>query len=289
MLRCFSLLLSVLLAAEAMAGCRGTSQPNVQPVPYIEEPEPEEEPLPKTETVERTIVTYNVAALGHGGDKTERIAAFLASLDADYVGLNELDSCNSRHNVYQLKVLADRLGGWNCHFASAFDFAGGGYGNGAMTPYPILSEQTIPLAKGSGHEPRSIALIETEDIVFGALHLDFGPPGEPSYDQAVALNDWFNEHYAGYGKPVILVGDFNTDPGTPTQNEMERYWTRLSDPVLSWPTGTATMCLDYVFCLKSAVPVKAVETSRPQSDDDLDELSDHYPVRVKIRYERDIK
>ena len=153
MLRCFSLLLSFLLAVEAMAGCRGTSQPNVQPVPYIEEPEPEEEPLPKTETVERTIVTYNVAALGHGGDKTERIAAFLASLDADYVGLNELDSCNSRHNVYQLKVLADRLGGWNCHFASAFDFAGGGYGNGAMTPYPILSEQTIPLAQGSGHEP----------------------------------------------------------------------------------------------------------------------------------------
>ena len=85
MLRRFSFLLSFLLAAEAMAGCRGTSQPNVQPVPYIEEPEPEEEPLPKTETVERTIVTYNVAALGHGGDKTERIAAFLRSTPTMWV------------------------------------------------------------------------------------------------------------------------------------------------------------------------------------------------------------
>ena len=237
-------------------------------------------------TVELTLLTYNVANMGHCGDQTDNIVKLIQGSGANLVGLNEVDSCNGRHDVNQLKVLAEKLGGWSHHFGKAFDFAGGGYGNGALADKPFLNAVTVPIPKGSGHEPRSIALVETEDIVFGAVHLDFGPPGEPSYEQAIFINNWFAEHYTGYDKPVILCGDFNTDPGTDTQNEMEKCWERLSRPERSWPTGGADMCLDYVFCYKGAVQVEAIETDRPTGIVDLNEVSDHYPVRVKIRFEK---
>ena len=240
---------------------------------------------PGEHTTELTIVTYNVANLGRGGkDRTGDVADFLKKAGADYVGLNELDSCNNRHSAYQLKDLAERMGSWSYHYASAFDFAGGGYGNGAMCAGPMLDAYTLRLARGSGHEPRTVAVIETSDIVFGATHLDFGPPGEPSLEQAKAINAWVTERYKGYGKPVILVGDFNTDPGTDTQDEMEKLWTRLSDPVLSWPSDEPEMCLDYVYCYKEAVQVEAIETSLPEGMADYKAVSDHNPVRVKIRF-----
>lgn len=243
----------------------------------------------ETQTVELTLVTYNVANLGHGGsDRTDNVVKFIQGTGADYVGLNEIDSCNLRHNVYQLKVLAESLGEWNYHFGKAFDFAGGGYGNGAMCNKPLLDAYTIPIPQGSGHEPRSVAVIETEDIVFCATHLDFGPPGEPSYEQAVYINEWFKAHYDGYDKPVIICGDFNTDPGTDTINEMDRCWTRLSLPKLSWPTTEANMCLDYVFCYNGAVPVEVVENSRPTGIINFLQTSDHYPVRVKIKFEKTV-
>ncbi|MBR5033841.1 MAG: endonuclease/exonuclease/phosphatase family protein [Bacteroidales bacterium] len=235
---------------------------------------------------ELTLVTYNVANMGHGGDRLDDIARFIEQTGADFAGLNEVDSCNQRHSNFQLKDVAEKLGGWSYHFASAFDFAGGGYGNGALCNKPLLDAYTLPIPRGSGHEPRSVAVIETEDIVFCATHLDFGPPGEPSYEQAVYLNRWFGEHYDNYGKPVIICGDFNTDPGTATIDEMDRCWTRLSRPELSWPSNNPTMCLDYFFCYNGAVPVEVVDNARPEGIVDYTQTSDHLPVVVKIRITR---
>ena len=232
---------------------------------------------------ELTLITYNVANMGHQGDRLDDIAYFIEQAGADYVGLNEVDSCNQRHSNYQLKDVAEKLGGWNYHFASAFKFAGGGYGNGALCNKPLLDAYTLSIPQGSGHEPRSVAVIETEDIVFCATHLDFGPPGEPSYEQAVYLNQWFGNHYDCYEKPVIICGDFNTDPGTDTINEMDRCWTRLSLPNLSWPASDPSMCLDYVFCYNGAVPVEVVDNKRPAGIIDYQQTSDHLPVVVKIR------
>ena len=236
----------------------------------------------KVTVTELTLVSYNVANMGRGGDRLDDIAFFLDKVGADFAGLNEVDSCNQRHGNFQLKDVAQKLGGWSYHFASAFDFAGGGYGNGALCKKPMLDSLTLPIPRGSGHEPRSMALIETEDIVFCSTHLDFGPPGEPSYEQAVYLNEWFAEHYDGYDKPVILCGDFNTDPGTDTINEMDRFWTRLSLPRLSWSSVDPTMCLDYVFCYKSAPAVEVIDNVLPTGIIDYEVTSDHLPVVVKI-------
>ena len=241
---------------------------------------------PQEIVTDLTLVTYNVANMGHGGDRLGDIAYFLEQVGADFVGLNEVDSCNNRHKNFQLKDVAEMLGGWGYHFASAFDFAGGGYGNGALCNKPLLDAFTLPIPRGSGHEPRSVAVLETDDIVFCSTHLDFGPPGEPSYEQAVYLNQWFGEHYDCYSKPVIICGDFNTDPGTATIDEMDRCWTRLSAPNLSWPSDNPTMCLDYFFCYKGAAAVDLLDNSLPDGIIDYQQTSDHVPVVVKIRVTR---
>ena len=258
------------------------NKPDTPETPDV--PQPPEGP--QEIVTDLTLVTYNVANMGHGGDRLEDIASFISKVGADFAGLNEVDSCNNRHSNYQLRDVAERLGGWSYHFASAFAFAGGGYGNGALCKDPLLDAFTVPIPRGSGHEPRSVAVLETDDIVFCATHLDFGPPGEPSYEQAVYLNQWFGEHYDCYSKPVILCGDFNTDPGTATIDEMDRCWTRLSAPNLSWPSDNPTMCLDYFFCYKGAADVELLDNSLPEGIIDYQQTSDHIPVVVKIRVTR---
>ena len=273
------LISSLLMVCMTACGCE---HDNVR-YPYVEKST--QRGVPPSEHIistELTLLTYNVANMGHGGDRLDDIARFIKETGADFAGLNEVDSCNQRHSNFQLMDVAEKLGGWSYHFASAFDFAGGGYGNGAICKKPLLDAFTLPIPQGSGHEPRSVAVIETEDIVFCATHLDFGPPGEPSYEQAVYLNEWFAEHYDGYSKPVIICGDFNTDPGTATIDEMDRCWTRLSKPELSWSSNYPTMCLDYVFCYKGAVPVEVIDNSRPSDISSYRDISDHLPVVVKI-------
>lgn len=282
-------ILLVLFSAGCNTGTQDNPEDNTEQTKPDKPDTPETPPTPqapKDIITDLTLISYNVANMGHGGDRLDDIARFIRETGADFAGLNEVDSCNQRHNNYQLKDVAGKLGDWSYHFASAFDFAGGGYGNGAISKKPALDAFTLPIPQGSGHEPRSMAVIETEDIVFCATHLDFGPPGEPSYEQAVYLNQWFGEHYDCYGKPVILCGDFNTDPECATIDEMERCWTRLSQPTLSWSSDDPTMCLDYIFCYKGAAPVEVLDNELPAGIIDYAQVSDHLPRVVKIRITR---
>ncbi len=276
-------LFTLILMLTSASGCQ---TPNPEPDNGKEVVGPDTPPVDTYEEIDLTLVTYNVANMGHKkGDRLGDIARFIQETGADYAGLNEVDSCNQRHSNNQMKDLSEKLGGWNRHFASAFDFAGG-YGNGVLCRKPLLDAYTLPIPQGRGHEPRSVAVIETEDIVFCATHLDFGPPSEPSYEQAVYLNQWFAEHYDCYSKPVIICGDFNTDPGTNTIDEMDRCWTRLSAPAMSWPSDDPDMCLDYVFCYKNAPAVEVLDNTLPTGIVDYTLTSDHLPVMVKIRFRR---
>ncbi len=276
--------LLLILSIGSMSACTPKAQAlptnTDKPKPdETEEPDPTPAVRPEKELV---LLTYNVAALGHGGDQTDNVVRVIRDSQANLVSLNELDSTNNRHNVFQLRVLAEKLGdGWRYKFGKAMNWNGGGYGNGVLSDKALRDTVTLHLEKGRGQEPRSVAVVETEDVVFGAVHLDFSP--QP-LDQAKAMNAWFEERYAGYKKPVILCGDFNVEPGSETMNEVEKYWVRLSEPVKTWETPIPTLCLDYIFYLRSAVQVTATETAKVKTEAKLDATSDHFPVRVKIKF-----
>ena len=228
-----------------------------------------------------TIISWNVGAFSkYSGNSLPQVAEGVLAAGADAVCLCELDSCNRRHSGYQLRELAESLGGWQYSFASAFDFAGGAYGNGIVCKEPILRSERIALPLSDGAEPRCCAVAETERYVIAATHLDYiGTEARPA--QARALNDWFTEHYSGSTKPVFLCGDFNSLPGSETLSILSECWDLLSGTTPTYPSDSPDRCLDYIWALRSAAPVFTVSTS---VDPTYSTASDHLPVTVSVKY-----
>ena len=228
------------------------------------------------------VVTYNVANLSkYGEDCTQDVGTLLKSLEPDFISLNELDSCNTRHNTFQLADIASVTGSDQYFFSSSFTFAGGGYGNGIVSKKKIIDSYKVTLKKYHGYEIRSIAVVETEDCVFASTHLDIAGGGVKEL-QARDINDWFALHYTGYDKPVILAGDFNTLTTSDIYAEIGRMWERISPDEPTYPSDQK--CLDYVFYLKTACPVKVKKSKVIHKSGGVDAMttSDHLPVYVEF-------
>ena len=234
------------------------------------------------EPVTMTLVSYNVGVFSkYEDDTTPQVADLIRRTDASLVALNELDSCNRRHAVYQLQILAEELGGWSFQFASAFPYAGGAYGNGVVSRDKILSRYKVHLPKSDGSEPRSVAVVETDRCVFASVHLDY--IGERSQrDQVEALNDWFKAVYTGAKKPVFLCGDFNAEPDSETIRLMQEGWTQLSGTESTYSTTNPSKCIDFIFAYKAAAPVEVV--SSEVLTEETETFSDHFPVKVVVKF-----
>ena len=229
-----------------------------------------------------TLLSYNVGVFSKYEDNTiPDVADVIRDADASFVALNELDSCNRRHANYQLKDLAEELGGWSYQFASAFPYAGGAYGNGVVSRDKVINRYKVHLPKSDGSEPRSIAVVETDRCVFASVHLDY--VGENSQrDQIAALNDWFKAVYAGSKKPVFLCGDFNAEPESEAIDLMRQDWTQLTGTDFTYSTKNPRKCIDFVFAWKKAAPVEVA--SSEVLTEGTEDLSDHYPVKVVVKF-----
>ena len=72
------------------------------------------------------IVHYNVGVFSKEIENSiPMIAGMMKELDADVISLNELDSCNLRHDTYQLRDFAEEMGGWDYRFVNALPYKGG--------------------------------------------------------------------------------------------------------------------------------------------------------------------
>lgn len=230
------------------------------------------------------VMTYNVGVFEKSGSNSmEDIAGIIRKSGAGYVSLNELDSCNIRHGVFQLQELADAAGDWNCHFAKAFDFAGGGYGNGIITKDEIIDSYSVQLPQSDGEEPRSMAVVETGLCVFASVHLDHIGK-EARCRQAEAINSWFTEKYSNYPKPVILCGDMNATPESDAIKILSEEWELLSGTAPTHPSDAPEVCIDYIFALKSARKIQKHEIINIENDCPkvLSEASDHRPIIIRI-------
>lgn len=229
-----------------------------------------------------TLISYNVGVFSKYMDNsTAEVARLILDNGADYVALNELDSCNRRHESYQLAGLAAELGDWSYQFASAFPYAGGGYGNGVVTSRPVDDGYRILLPKGDGSEQRSVAVVETAECVFASVHLDH--KGQTAaYEQMKVVNEWFTSRYSGSKKPVFLCGDFNVTPESEVIELAKTCWTQLSGVDYTHSTTRPRHCIDFVFALTAAAPVQVV--SSVVLTEGTAELSDHFPVKVTVEY-----
>lgn len=229
-----------------------------------------------------TVMTYNVGVFDkYMEDSTEDIAALVKSLGVDVVALNELDSCNTRHDACQLKDFAEALGEWNYAYSSSIPFAGGSYGNGIATCDDILFKEKVLLPMSDGAEQRSMVVVETERYVIACTHLDH--IGENArLDQVTFIDSWMRERYGHCQKPVLLCGDMNSTPDMPAVRELLKRWSLLSVTEYTWPSQHPVKCLDYVFCLDSRQKPRAIKSWIPV-EKDIEKYSDHLPVVVTIK------
>ncbi len=244
----------------------------------------ESDTYPKAKGVTR-IAHYNVGVFSKEIDNSiPMVAAMMKEIGADALSLNELDSCNTRHENYQLADLAKEMGGWNYWFSRAMPYREGAYGVGIAVPNEIIDSFTIPLAKGDGSEPRACSVVETKYYVIASTHLDHRAESSV-LDQAQTINDVLAKKYAKSRKPVFLCGDMNSRPESETLKVLKKEWDVLSVEKFTIPPKEPRACIDFILALRNKAKFKLIGSDVPTvfKNGDVTIASDHLPVYVDVK------
>lgn len=254
-----------------------SDEPGTPDTPVVEEPDAD---------VLR-LATYNVGVFSKSGSNTTlMIVEMMKELGVCALSMNELDSCNTRHQVFQLKSFAREMGSWDYTYAPALNYKGGWYGIGiASDPkLNIIRRFRLKLSQAGGSEVRALAVSEFQDFVFCSTHLDHKSK-DAQLVQAGEITTWVEKTYANSRKPVILCGDFNALPSSGTLAYMRQNWTILSPDGFTYPASNPSKCIDYIMVYKNAadrIELKDAKIPVKFTTGDVAVASDHLPVYVDI-------
>ena len=270
----------------------------VVPVPdEPDEPEVPEEPEPLPTYYEKEkgtfrIVSYNVGAFWkYIPDMNENIglvASILKEVQADFVGLNELDSMNTRHHANQVARLSAAMGDWKWFFGRGIPYKGGAYGNGIIVPrkqYVVEVYNMALPAPPEGTEARAVSVMETDQAVFAVTHLG-SYPAEFHLSQVAALREYVGLRYGGGTKPVFLMGDMNARLTSAAYAKLSEDWDTISCTTENTIGGTSPRVIDYIFHWKNspAVEVVSAHTISQCYCGDVSTASDHFPIFVDVKF-----
>jgi endonuclease/exonuclease/phosphatase family metal-dependent hydrolase len=259
---------------------------------------------PARANIHLRVGTFNIHhGVGMDGDlDLARISATIADLDADLVGLQEVDRnwAGRSEFVDQAADLASSLGMHLAFGASLSrrrrrrgDKQRVQYGNALLSRFPIRHAQTTLLPRPRGGEQR--ALLDTEVVVDGVVvrclvtHLHHLARSE-RLAQVETINATISGT-AGRAAPTVLLGDMNSAPGSAEIRALTEHlvdaW--VANGLDGGPgKGTGNACtysaqtpfvrIDYVF----ASPGIAVEQVHVVTTD----ASDHLPVVADLRLPR---
>lgn len=241
-----------------------------------------------TQTRRLKILSYNVHSC-IGTDKKldpARIADVIAGLEPDIIGLQELDVGRRRSgSIDQAHVIASLLK-MHFHFHPALKVEDEHYGDAILTAFPmrLIKAGALP----SYGEPRG-ALWAEIDIggrplqVFNT-HLGLFRRERVRQSSIITGPDWIN-HPDAFGKPRLLMGDFNSIPSSPAYRQLSGAMRDIgveTGKVASrtFPSRFPLLRLDHVFVADGPRIITAEAVSTP-----LTRLaSDHLPLMVTIEF-----
>lgn len=227
-----------------------------------------------TETTLRTV-SYNILH-GVGMDKklsVIRTAKRIHDLQPDIVGLAEVDlNCRRSGSVNQPRELGQALGMYSA-FRKFMDHDGGEYGMGILSKFPIVEVTSLELPPGG--EPRVALMAEVllpndERVLVVHVHFDWIDGDTVRFAQAQKLQ----QHLQTVKLPIVLLGDFNDQPGSRTLELFEDYLEaeKPEGDHLTWPADEPEMEIDFVFAAPAdrwsvkgtyVVPEEVVSDHRP--------------------------
>ncbi|MGN1344933.1 MAG: polysaccharide lyase family 8 super-sandwich domain-containing protein, partial [Traorella sp.] len=157
------------------------------------------------------VGTWNIAAKNHPDVKT--LSKVISDNDIEIVGVQEVDMFNSRNNYDMMAdFISEDLP--YIHFAKGRDYAGGDFGIGVVSKYPLLEMNTSPLETYDSLATKVVerTLIEKDGkmIAFYNVHLsvDSSDPRELRQIQIAQIVQRIALDPTEY---KIIVGDFNAD------------------------------------------------------------------------------
>lgn len=243
--------------------------------------------LANTNLEKFTVLTYNIR-YGCGLDgvqNLQRIESVLRESQAQLIGLQEVDKHNQTRsqNVDQSNYLAAALN-MEYHYAPALS-AQAQFGNAVLTSFPLLKGESLTMPKKGTPEDRSIAvakvLVGEQPLTFMATHLGLAQ-GERLEHIELILN-----YVKSVDTPVILVGDWNEQPGSPAYNRITEVLVDAAAkcgreqptfPYLSLFENQANVRIDFIF-VSSEIEVIDVEVMQNWA-------SDHLPVKATLALDK---
>lgn len=223
-----------------------------------------------------SVATYNIhRAIGTDRCRdVSRIAAVIGELQADIIGLQEVDWQQSR-NDWQLEYLA-HLPGFHAVVGSNICDHRGSYGNLLLSRAAVRAVRRIDLTV-PGREPRSAidADLDCDGRTVRVIVTHFGLDVRERWRQSRLLRSAIE---SGPRDPILLLGDFNEwMPGSPSLRPLLTVC-RQARQSASYPLSRPVFALDRVLVHGLPFP-SGVRTHRSTL---AHEASDHLPVVADI-------
>jgi endonuclease/exonuclease/phosphatase family metal-dependent hydrolase len=228
------------------------------------------------------LLSYNIHH-GEGNDgklDLERVAELIKAQKPDVVFLQEVDKkCRRTGQVDQPAELA-RLTGMTPVFAKFMDYDGGEYGQCLLTRLEILDSRTVVLPKGVEPRASAVATVKTANGPVVVADVHFYATEKERLAQAEALTKDLSESTA----PVILCGDFNSEPGDPVMERLAQSYAipkKMGDDTRTFPSTKPDIEIDFVL-FRPTTAFKATEyrvLNEPV-------ISDHQPVLCILEFEK---
>ncbi len=237
------------------------------------------------------IMTYNVhSCVGMDAKVSpERIARVIGRHEPDVVALQELDLKRPRTNkADQTQIIAQQLE-MIYHFHPNIRVEEEMYGNAILSRYPMkmMYAGRLPVFPGKpGWEPRGAVwvniMIDDQRIQVINTHLGLRPRERIRQVQALMGEDWLS--HSSCDGPVILCGDFNALPNSPSYNCVSQGLRDVQvdlnghQPRPTWFSHYPVGRIDHVF-VSDEINVKSIHVSRTGLDK---KSSDHLPLIVDL-------
>ena len=236
------------------------------------------------------VASYNIYKARHfdppaGGNGAARRGSVLEDLrvleDPDVLALQEAivgpltRGAPARDTVAEIGAVM----GADAHaFQGSPDGAAREWGVGLLCRHPArFRGRNLPKAFWSPWR-RSVVVGEIGDWIVASLHLEVWPMvGAASrLAQTRALLDLVEEVGGGSGRPVVLAGDFNCQPGTPPHRLLTRrgFAPALAGRQATWLFHGLALHLDHIY-VRGARAVAAGVERRARG-------SDHFPVWADV-------
>ena len=282
--------------------------PPSEPPPVVEEPpinDPPEEKPPVKKTVKLTIGSFNIchcADWSVGGDSPPaspgKTAGLIDQIGYDIVGLQEVYQDGGSNplltNQTALLLRFSQLTYGVFGLGQRFEW-GHSIGNAVISKFPILSKTiiSIPMPTDEEKRPTEKEWYEDRVIVKSTIKINDHANIDFNIDYITThfgLNPLEQENMVkalikvidGCQNPVVLCGDFNSDPTNKVQKPLRERLTSAADVVGKTNEFTASSlkpyaALDYIF-LSKEFKVNSYQVIKTV-------VSDHFPIVAEVEIE----